>query len=89
MQALERDYRQRVFTSFSLDPGIPNHEKLRVGYADWLCRQWNADAPPERALREVQLISTLRRLKLNGDVGDARSFLELRHPCEAGERNEP
>jgi hypothetical protein len=87
MQALERDYRQRVFTSFSLDPGIPNYEKLRVGYADWLCRQWNADAPPERSLRDVQLISTLRPLKLNGDIGDGRSYLELKHACAAAERN--
>ena len=85
MHALERDYRQRVFTSFSLDLGIPNHEKLRSGYADWLCRQWNADAPPERVLREVQLISILRRLKLNGEVGEGRGYVELRYACTAGE----
>ena len=57
---------------------------LAPAFADWLCREWNAEAPPERAIAALGLVAAVHELRLDGPrpPPERRRILDPR-PCPA------
>ncbi len=80
VRAIQSDYHFRQ-SQFMLRWRVVS-ESLKLGYARWLCRQWNADAPPERGLVSLDLIALSRHLRLDGAHHSWRADRVFSHRCE-------
>jgi hypothetical protein len=80
VQAIQSDYNFKI-GQFMLR-GQRVSGDLKVAYARWLCRQWNADAPPERSLVSLELAALVRHLSSEGHHGPWRASRVLSHRCE-------
>jgi hypothetical protein len=60
----------------------PEREFLRAGLAAYWCREWNAQAPPDAQLAEIELLYVARYLSLTGAHGEWAARSEGRFACE-------
>ncbi len=79
VQDIQSDYNFKI-GQFMLR-GENVSERLQVAYADWLCRQWNADAPAARTLVSLELVSLLRHLNVDGSHAPWRARRIHSHRC--------
>lgn len=72
---IQRHHRTYRFKGYWEKTAVTPGQALRTrAYLSWICRHWNASAPPEQRLEEVQLVWT-RRMLAGPYVGQSESSL--------------
>lgn len=85
ISAADRPFRWAIYLWQMSDPYI-NH-MLRRRYAEWACRTWNAQHPPERRLRGLEIHFEYEETLPPGQGVRLEPRLLLRYDCVEGVRS--
>jgi hypothetical protein len=79
--SISRMYRNERWTSYACRLLRMGRINLRRGYADYICRQWNADHPGEESLEKMEFFFMEQRIRPDAPPDDPAKHLLLEYVC--------